>query len=272
MKTKSLFPLFAMMVSAVFTFCERPESHVVLPTFQGQVITDLPEQDTDFTGPSDPDLNNGSVTELDKNLVDYFNPELTYGSVTDIEGNNYRTIQIGDQTWMAENLRTTLYNDGTKINVSWPENDISNKDIYGAFYSHYVVNSGKLCPTGWHVPSDEEWKQLEMELGMSRASADTSYGDFEHYGMGARGTDQGAKLKSAVGWLAWEGLLVKGNNSSGFSALPTGDNDGGTAGCCATFWCSGDAWGRTLGSTDSKVGRAIYYEHYGLSVRCVKDR
>lgn len=250
MKAKSLFFLFVILVLTRFTFCERPESHVVSPTIQGKIITDLPG--------------------LNKNLAEYFNPELTYDSIADVEGNFYRTVHIGAQTWMAENLRTTLFNDGTKItNVSWPENDISNKDIYGAFYDHYAVNTGKLCPTGWHVPSDEEWKQLEMELGMSRASADTS--DFENYGMGARGTDQGAKLKSAVGWLAWEGLLVKGNNSSGFSALPTGDNDGGTAGCCTTFWCSGDAWGRTLGSTDSKVGRAIYYEFYGLSVRCVKD-
>ena len=252
MKTKSLFLPCVMLVFAGFTFCERPEPYVVSPPAQDKIITNPPDKENDLSDP--------------------FNPDLTYGSITDIEGNIYRTIQIGAQTWMAENLRTILYNDGTKIvNVSWPENDISNKDLYGAFYNHYAVNSGKLCPTGWHVPSDEEWKQLEMELGMSRASADTSYGDFDVYGMGERGTDQGAKMKSAAGWLAWEGQLSKGNNSSGFSALPAGDNDGGMTGCCTTFWCSGDAWGRTLSSTDSKVGRAIYYEYYGLSVRCLKN-
>ena len=262
MKTKSLFLLCAMLVLAGFTFCERPESNVISTAIQGKVITDPPDLDS----------TNGSVPVLNKSLTDYFNPDLTYGSIIDIEGNNYRTIQIGTQTWMAENLRTTLYNNGTKIsNVTWPENNSSNKDIYGAFYNHYVVNSGKLCPAGWHVPTDEEWKQLEMELGMSRASADTSYVDFDVYGAGERGTDQGARLKSAVGWLAWEGMLVKGNNSSGFSALPTGDNYGGTAGCCTTFWCFGDSWGRSLSSTDSKVGRAVFYEQYELSVRCIKD-
>jgi|WetSurSiteA1Bulk_404760.scaffolds.fasta_scaffold01625_6 uncharacterized protein (TIGR02145 family) len=272
MKAKSLFFPCVMLVLAGFTFCERPEPYGASPTIHGKVITDLPDEETNLSEDSIADVPSVSAPETDNNPADYFNPDLTYGSITDIEGTIYRTIQIGAQTWMAENLRTTLYNDGTMIpDVTWPEIDISNKDLYGAFYNHYVVNSGKLCPTGWHVPSDEEWKQLEMELGMSRASADTSYGDFDVYGTGERGTDQGAKLKSAAGWLAWGGQLFKGNNSSGFSALPTGDYYGGTTGCCTTFWCSGDAWGRSLSSTDSKVGRAIYYEHYGLSVRCLKN-
>ena len=153
-----------------------------------------------------------------------------------------------------------------------PKMSLLNKDIYGAFYDHYAVNSGKLCPTGWHVPTDEEWKQLEMELGMSRASADTSYGDFDVYGLGERGTDQGAKLKSAVGWLSWGGLLVKGNNSSGFSALPAGDNYGERQDFVQLSGVP-EMPGAVLlqASTDSKVGRAIYYEQYGLSVRCLKD-
>jgi len=108
---------------------------------------------------------------------------------------------------------------------------------------------------------------------MSSASADLSYGDFDVYGMCERGKDEGAKLKSAVGWFAYDGgPLVKGTNSSGFSALPAGDNDGGIAGCCTTFWCSGDtSWGRTLGGGGSKVGRFIYSGKCGLSVRCIKD-
>lgn len=265
MKTKSLFIPVALLVLSGLTFCERPEPYVVSLASPGKYLANR-------AGDSIPDLINGSATGTGNNSADYFNPDSTYGSVTDIEGNIYRTIQIGAQTWMAQNLMTTHYNDGDKIpDVSWPGTSGPNSNIYGAYYTHYVVNTGKLCPAGWHVPDDEEWKQLEMELGMSRASADTSYGDFDVYGMGERGTDQGAKMKSATGWNAWEGKLCIGNNSSGFSALPAGDSEWRSIGYCTTFWCSGGAWGRSLSCADSKVGRAIYYEHYGLSVRCIKD-
>jgi uncharacterized protein (TIGR02145 family) len=104
---------------------------------------------------------------------------------------------------MAENLRTTKFNDGSNMTAGayyWYNNDpVSFKDTYGALYNWYAVNTGKLCPTGWNVPSDEEFKQLEMALGMSRASADTSYVDFDVYGMGFRGTDQGTQMKATSG-------------------------------------------------------------------------
>jgi len=270
MKTRSVFLPVAVLVLTVVTFCEKPEPNVVQPETQGKTINNLPDEDTSITVIVYPVLPLDSVTGNDLPL--HLNPDLVYGSIADIEGNIYRIIQIGNQIWMAENLRTTTFNDGSKISgFSWPDYKISYKETYGAFYDHYTVNTGKLCPTGWHVPTDEEWKEMEMALGMSRASADTSYGDFDVYGSGERGTDQGARLKSSTGWFPWEGLLVKGNNSSGFSALPAGDNDGGTIGCCTTFWCSGEEWGRTLSSTDSKIGRAVYYAEYKLSVRCVKD-
>lgn len=270
MKKRSLTLPVTVLVLTALTFCEKPEPNVVQPANQGIAATEIPDNDTSKTGIVYPVIPLGSVTEQDP--PGHLNPDLVYGSITDIEGNIYRIIQIGNQVWMAENLRTTMYSDGSKISgFSWPGYKISYRDTYGALYNHYVVNSGKLCPTGWHVPDDEEWKQMEMALGMPRASADTSYGDFDVYGMGERGTDQGARLKTTTGWNAWEGRLVESNNSSGFSALPAGDNNGGTIGCCTTFWCSGDAWGRTLSSTDSKIGRAIYYESNQLSVRCVKD-
>ena len=109
-----------------------------------------------------------SFTTLSFNGI-IFNPNLTYGSITDKDGNVYRTIQIGTQVWMAENLKTTKYNDGNSIpnvtdNTTWRNlatpaycyynNDgVTNKSIYGALYNWFTVNTGKLCPTGWHVPA-----------------------------------------------------------------------------------------------------------------------
>lgn len=101
-------------------------------------------------------------------------------SVTDIDGNVYRTITIGSQTWMAENLKTTRFNDGEVIpNVTgnsawenlntpgycWYDNNIQNWDVFGALYNWYAVNTGRLAPTGWHVPTAEEWITLINYLG-----------------------------------------------------------------------------------------------------------
>jgi len=110
-----------------------------------------------------------------------FNPSLTYGEVSDIDGNYYKTIQIGSQIWMAENLKTTRYNDGSNIplvtdNTAWSNlttpgycwynNDAATyKNVYGALYNWYAVNTGKLCPSGWHVPSEYEWTLLVNYLG-----------------------------------------------------------------------------------------------------------
>lgn len=102
--------------------------------------------------------------------------------VTDIEGNVYKTIKIGNQVWMAENLKTTTYNDGTPIGYityigssqnpqtlppgyCWPQNDSLNKNSYGALYNWFVVNTGKIAPTGWHVPSENDFKILINYLG-----------------------------------------------------------------------------------------------------------
>lgn len=107
-------------------------------------------------------------------------PVLEYGTVTDIDGNSYKTIQIGDQVWMAENLKTTTYNDGTPINeisndslwrvdtlgaYCWYENDISNAEHNGALYNWYAVATQKLCPVGWHIPTEDEWRELLHALG-----------------------------------------------------------------------------------------------------------
>ena len=122
--------------------------------------------------------------------------------VTDIDGNVYQTVIIGDQEWTAENLKVTKYRDGTSItNVtdssSWRaltteayciyNNNASNEgETYGALYNWYaVVDSRNIAPEGWHVPTDSEWKELEMYLGMSQSEADQI-----HW----HGTNEGSKL------------------------------------------------------------------------------
>jgi uncharacterized protein (TIGR02145 family) len=257
MKKNSWFFLLMILLLIGLTVCtkEKPLLKVEASALEA---ADDEESDTTEVKP----------TALIAQII--FNPDLTYDSVSDIDGNIYKTIQIGTQSWMAENLKTTRYNDGTQIPL------VVGVGKYGALYSWYTVNTGKLCLTGWHAPSDDEWKQLEMALGMTKASADSSYVDFDVYGMGYRGTDQGTQMKATSGWSTWEGRGGNGTNTSGFSALPAGDTgwDGiyECAGVSTSYWCFGEPpIARTLGSEESKVSRAVYYKHIGFSVRCLKD-
>ncbi|HBZ19962.1 MAG TPA: hypothetical protein DEO60_02440 [Bacteroidales bacterium] len=145
-----------------------------------------------------------------------FNPSLTYGTVTDIEGNCYKTIQIGTQIWMAENLKTTKYNDGNTIpNITddrewkvsltgaycWYDNNSTNKNTYGALYNWEAVNMGNLCPTGWHVPGRAEYVTLTDYLGGESVA--------------------GGKLKES-GTTHWNNPN-NATNESGFTALPAGN-------------------------------------------------
>lgn len=143
--------------------------------------------------------------------------------VKDIDGNIYQTVTIDGQIWMKENLRVTRYSDGSSIlNIEayndwhsqtegaycWHKNDIANKNL-GAIYNYYaVVDPRNVCPEGWHVPSDDDWKILEFNIGLPIQDLDKD---------GMRGTDQGDKLKATSGWLN----AGNGNNISGFSALPS---------------------------------------------------
>ncbi len=198
---------------------------------------------------------------------------LQYGSMTDIEGNTYKTIKIGSQTWMAENLKTTKYNDGTSIpNVTdnsvwagltsgaycWYNNDINNRNTYGALYNWHVVNTGKLCPTGWHVPADGEWNTLTNFLGGASIS--------------------GGKLKYVTGWSSPN---TGATNSSGFSALPGGARDSNNGsflnvGSYGYWWSSSEydssnAWNRYLHYDYASLYRYGNYKRGGFSVRCVRD-
>ena len=207
------------------------------------------------------------------------------GTVTDYDGNVYQTVQIGNQVWMAENLATTHYNDGEGIpnvtdgtewaNLStpafcWYLNDSTvYKDRYGTLYNWWTVETGKLCPIGWHVPSDDEWKELEMFIGMS-------YGDA--YDTGWRGADEGDKLKMRSKWNNNDSIT----NAYDFSAIPTGIRDGGAGDffdedISGAYWRSSSeassygAWVRGLSHDTSLVNRAYHNKQDGYSVRCVKD-
>jgi uncharacterized protein (TIGR02145 family) len=211
------------------------------------------------------------------------------------DGETYKTVKIGNQVWMAENIKATYYSDSTPIvdgteagditgdNTTkywfYYNNDPGNKDNYGLLYTWAAVMNGApgsesnpsgvqgICPTGWHVPSDSEWKELEMYLGMSQAEADAT--DW-------RGTDEGIKLKSTVGWNSGG----NGTNTSGFTAIPAGfryhDGNFGSLGIGALFWTttesgSDNAYGRLLINTYDNIFRNDDLKAIGCSVRCVKD-
>lgn len=206
------------------------------------------------------------------NTGSIFNPNLAYGTMTDIDGNVYKTITIGTQTWMAENLKTTRYNDGSTIpditdNNTWASlttgaycfynNDQSNNATYSKLYNWYAVNTGKLAPAGWHVPTDVEWSILISYLGGTSSA--------------------GGKMKSTI---LWNSPNTNANNLSGFSAIPTGERStDGTynyIGQSETFWSlnardNGSAWYCILNYSNSNAGITYYNNKVGFSIRCVKD-
>jgi uncharacterized protein (TIGR02145 family) len=207
--------------------------------------------------------------------------------VTDIEGNLYNTVKIGNQIWMAENLKVEKLKNNTPIPIvsdntawislstpglCWFENNVAHKSIFGAIYNWFAVESGNLCPAGWHVPSDTEYNTLEISLGMSPSEVDV---------WGFRGTDQGTQLKSTVTWNAGG----NGSNSSGFNAKAGGyrqwtEGSFPGFGVITYYWSSSDdaanghptvAWYRRLDDSESRVYKGTTEKEGGKSVRCVKD-
>ena len=204
-------------------------------------------------------------------------PTPTYetGMVTDTDGNVYKTVKIGDQWWMAENLKTTKFNDGKAIplvtdNIAWNKlttagycwynNDsTTNKSIYGTLYNWYTVNTGKLCPIGWHVPSDAEWKTLITYLGgISVAGGKMKEKDFFH----------------------WESPNTGATNSSRFTALPGGSRNDAYSffdiGYSSHWWFSteydaSNAWCINLNFVSENINILNYNKNFGFYVRCLKD-
>jgi len=201
--------------------------------------------------------NYGSGTET---KPDYITVSGTsYSSFTDPRDQKiYKTITIGSQTWFAENLNYETPN-------SWSHDSVgSSDDIYGRLYSWGEALT--VCPDGWHLPSDDEWKTLELNLGMSRYEVDN---------LQWRGTDEGKKMKSISGWKE-DG---NGTNTSGFNALPGGAAGSGGffyIGSSGYWWTSesytgGYAWYRSMEFNKDKVYRLINLTTSGSSVRCLKD-
>lgn len=197
--------------------------------------------------------------------------------ITDTEGNSYKTVTIGTQVWMAENLKTTKYNDGTSIPLvtdatawvnlktpgyCWYDNDATkNKNTYGGLYNWFTVYTGKLCPAGWHVPTDAEWTVLTTFLG----------------GEGVAG----GKLRE-VGTSHWETPTTEASNSTGFTALPGGFRVSYGSfdfmGVGTSWWSSSEngsgsiySWGRTIEYNRGNIVRDIDPKNYGYSVRCLKN-
>jgi uncharacterized protein (TIGR02145 family) len=207
--------------------------------------------------------------------INVHNPSLTYGTMTDQEGNTYKTIQIGTQVWMAENLKTTKYRNGTPIsiitdNTQWANNttgafcSYNNSTIndcpYGKLYNWYAVNNtNQLCPTGWHVPTDAEWTTLTDFLG---------------------GSLRGGKMKS-TGTQYWSSPNDGATNSSGWSGLPGGGRNSGAFSSIGTnggWWSSTevststvDVWMRGLSYSYEELDRGISGKWVGGSVRCLRD-
>ncbi|MEI6047679.1 MAG: fibrobacter succinogenes major paralogous domain-containing protein [Bacteroidota bacterium] len=207
-------------------------------------------------------------------LGTHYGDELSFktfkaGQIVDVDGGVYNTITLGAQTFFAENLKTTKYNDGTSIPLepsrsAWgqlitPAYCWYNTTTYGALYNWSAVNTGKLCPTGWHVPSDAEWEELVTYLGgLSLA---------------------GGKMKE-IGTTYWNSPNTEATNESGFTALPGGyrSNNGafGSMGYGGYWWSSTefsatDAWSIDLRYGDSHSYRSYTGKQVGLSVRCFMD-
>ena len=223
-----------------------------------------------FTTQGDPPSNQGNGGNGE---------DAVYGDgVTDSDGNEYPSVIIDDQEWMAENLRTTSYADGTPIphvedgnewiNLStpgfaWYENDEGYADPYGALYNWFAVETGELCPEGWKVPSDDEWSQLVDALG----------GPME---AGGKLKDTGT-VEAGDGF--WDDPNEGATNATGFSALPGGyrytNASFSQMGNLGRWWSADEstdnlAWARLMHAYFNGVERLEGSKVEGFAVRCLK--
>jgi uncharacterized protein (TIGR02145 family) len=199
-------------------------------------------------------------------------------TVTDIDGNVYKTVTIFREVWMMENLKTTRYNDSTRIPLvidneawreatpayCWYENfEYANKNTYGALYNWYAINTNKLCPTGWHVSTKKEWNHLLDHLGPMQAG----------WALKERGTTH------------WRAPNAGVTNSSGFTALPGGYRRSNGVfygiGLMGYFWAAPgnftvipwyQGWKLSWGYYSQVECANFHKKRVGLSVRCIKDK
>lgn len=195
-------------------------------------------------------------------------------TITDGSGNVYEVVQIDQQCWMTSNLKTTKYINGNDIpnlsdNSQWAnttngaycdyDNNSANSEVYGKLYNWFAVQTGNLCPQGWHVATDSNWITLVEYLGGS--------------------TVAGGKLKE-IGTSHWMTPNSSATDEFGFSALPGGmrydQGDFYNIQYVGYWWTSTNnfstkAWMRSMNYNQSNITKSSNEKNYGHSVRCVKD-
>jgi uncharacterized protein (TIGR02145 family) len=212
------------------------------------------------------------------NATNVHNSTLYYGVMEDQQGNIYKTITIGNQEWMTENLKTTIYRNGDPIpnvtnNSQWASttdggwcyyNNNAQFDCpYGKLYNWYTVSDPRnVCPTGWHVPSNEEWTSLASYVGVGNEGI------------------AGGKLKS-TGTQYWLDFNLAATNETGFSGLPGGQrNNNGvfiTIGQSGSWWTASEDFDlqwpffRYLSSQAGEVSQGSFSKNLGNSIRCIRD-
>jgi len=204
-------------------------------------------------------------------------------TVTDVDGNVYKTVKIGNQWWMAENLKVTRFNDGSALDffefsdadILWanavtPSYTVINDSLFGFLYNFNAVeNTINIAPEGWHVPTDEDWKILEREIGMSTEESNA---------LGWRGTNEANKLvvEYSQGWAS--GILF-GTDEYGFSTSPGGcrlfNGQWNYQGNVAFWWTAttngNEGMYRYIDANQTRIFRQHTYKGYGMSIRCVKN-
>ncbi len=236
-------------------------------------------------------INNTIMTDLPVVNITY---SVEFYNCIDPHSNSYPVVKIGNQVWMAKNLAyLPVVNPPFENSITNPKyyvygyggGDVStalahqNFIAYGVLYNWPAAMAGStgsdrnpsgvrgICPADWHLPSDSEWMQLELYIGMNQYDANF---------LGLRGTDQGTQMKTTIGW----NNSGNGTNSSGFSVLPGGYfhstlsfNEIGKIGF---FWSSTQvvadiAYNRQMSQSTTKVSRYDFHKNSGFSIRCVRD-
>ena len=253
-----------------------------------------PTIDEELSQPTTEELSQPTTEELSQSTTAKPSRPVTDGPsqpVTDIDGNEYKTVKLGDQVWMAENLRTTRYANGTTIPLGtttssttayryYPDNDSANVTDYGYLYNWAAVMNGSasseanpsgvqgICPDGWHVPSDAEWTELENYVSSQ-----------SQYVCGSSTSKIAKALASEEGWNSSTENCAVGNNpiannATGFSARPAGGYY--SVGNTANFWSatqydSYHAYYRFLNYGDASVNWNYTPKDNGYAVRCVRN-
>ncbi|MEN9333842.1 MAG: hypothetical protein RLY35_1022 [Bacteroidota bacterium] len=210
--------------------------------------------------------------------------DIEYGTVIDNDGREMKTVKIGDQWWMAENLQSHHFQNGDSLTVLSKEDALAqwntqtsgactahNDSLYGYLYNFIAIEDNRnIAPKGWRIPSDEDWKILEKQIGMSEEAANS---------FGWRGTKQANQLVSqfSKGWPEFSALY--GEDTYGFNALPGGCitllnviNSGANT---AFWWTStldnGEGYYRYIDYQQTRILRSKTSSLYGMSIRCIKE-